>query len=96
MKAPRNWYSIYWACSLHEQTSHNMAPALKQSYCHRPDRNGKQRDKYEDQLRCTPNCCPLLKINKELPLIDWRTIDIEVEKTVQSILTNTLENERGD
>lgn len=68
MKKPKGWYGFTAYCDLWDCGQSNMSMPSSQLYCGRPDRNGKVRGKYDDQLKCHWNVCPKLKKHRQQKL----------------------------
>lgn len=81
MKKPNGWYGFTAFCDLFDQGQSNMKAPSKQLYCKRKGRDGKYREKYDDQLHCNWNVCPRIK-GKSPNEID---IQIEAESCWKSL-----------
>ncbi len=61
MRKPDGWCGFTAYCDLHDIGQSNMTAPSKQLYCKRKGRDGKYREKYDDQLKCTWNVCPRIR-----------------------------------
>jgi hypothetical protein len=61
MKKPKDWYGFKVSCKLYDFGQSNMTPSSQQQYCLRKDRQGKDRKRWKNPLKCHWNVCPKLK-----------------------------------